>query len=67
MTVFTENADPPKSTKSRDSNSSVQIQIQSKFPCEFAPRDAEESEFLNLVNLRGAAFSVETVIGDTNF
>ena len=41
MTVSTENATPPKSTKSRNSNSSVQIQLNPKSKCQFVPRDAE--------------------------
>jgi len=60
MTVSTENAAPPKSTKSRNSNSSVQTQIKSTSQFEFVPRDTEESEFLDVVNFWGAAFSVET-------
>jgi len=36
---------PPKSNKSRISNSSVQIQIQSKSQSEFVPRDTEKSSF----------------------
>jgi len=52
----------PKSTKSRNSNSSVQTQIKSKSQFEFVPRDNEESEFLDLVDFKAAAFSLETVI-----
>jgi len=63
MTVSTENTTPPKSTKSKNSNSLVHIQINSKFEIEFAPRDTEKSEFLDLVDFGGAAFSVETGIG----
>jgi len=62
MTVFTEIATPPKSTKSRNSNSSVKIQIKPKSHCEFVPRDTEKSEFLDLVDVGGVATSVETVI-----
>jgi len=56
MTVSTENATPPKSTKSRNSKSSVQIQIKSQSQFEFVPRDTEESEFLDLVDFGAAAF-----------
>ena len=61
-TVSTENASRPKSIKSRNSNSPVTIQIEQKLHLEFIPRDTEESEFLDLVDFGGAAFSVETVI-----
>jgi len=61
-TVSTEDAAPPKYTKSRNYNSSVRIQIKSKF--ESVPRDTKESEFCDLVDFGGAAFSVETVITD---
>ena len=40
-----ENATPPKSTKSRNSNSSVQIQIKPKSQVEFLLRDTETSEY----------------------
>ena len=53
MTVSTENATPPKSTKSRDSNASVQIQIKPQSRFEFVPRNSEESKFLNLVDFGG--------------
>jgi len=51
MTVSTENATTPKSTKSRYPNSSVQIQNKLKSQFEFVLRDAEESEFLVFVIL----------------
>jgi len=35
---------------------------QPKSHFEFVPRDTEESEFLDVVDFRGVAFSVETVI-----
>jgi len=38
MTIATENAAPLKSSKSRNSNSSVQIKIESNFRFEFVPR-----------------------------
>jgi len=63
MTDSTENATPPKSTKSRNSDSSVQIQIQPKFHFQVVPRDDEESEFLDLVDFGEVAFSEETVVG----
>ena len=50
MTDSTTNAAPPKSTKSRNSDSSVQIQIKPKSKFEFVPRDSEDSEFLDLVD-----------------
>jgi len=53
---------PPESTKSRNSNFSLQIQIESKSQVEFVPRDTEESEFLDLVDFGGVAFSVETFV-----
>ena len=62
MTFPTENAYPPKSTISENSNFLVQIQIKSKFQLAFVPRDTEESEFLDLVDFGGVAISVETVI-----
>ena len=64
MSDPTKNATPPESTKPSHSNSSVQIQITPKCRFEFVPRDTEESEFLDLVDFGGGAFSVETVIGD---
>ena len=62
MTVSTENTTPPKSTRARSSNSSVQIQIKPKSHLEFVPRDSEEFEFFDLVDFGGVVFSVETVI-----
>jgi len=53
MTDSTENATFPKSTNSKNSNSSVQIQIKSKPQFEFVLREIEKSEFLDLVNFRG--------------
>ena len=47
MTVSTEDTTPPNSIISRNSISSVQIQIKSKSQFEFVPRDTEESEFLD--------------------
>jgi len=61
MTLSTENAAPPKSTTSRNSNSLVQIK--SKFQFELVPHGPEKSEFLDLVDFWGAAFSMKTGIG----
>ena len=47
ITESTENTTPPKSTKSRNPNSWVHIQIKPKSQFEFVPRDAEKSEFLD--------------------
>ena len=62
MTVSTENAATPKSTKSRKLNYSVQIQIKVKSQLEFVPRDSERCEVLDLVGFEGVAISVEPVI-----
>jgi len=40
MTVSTENTAPPKSTKSRNLNFSVQVQMKAKSQFDFAPHDA---------------------------
>jgi len=55
ITVSTKNATPSKSTKSRNSNSSVQIQTKPKSPLEFIPRDTEKLEILDLVDFGGVA------------
>jgi len=62
MTDSTKNAIPPKSTTSRNSNFSVQIQIKPKSQLEFVPRDTERSECLDLVDCGSVAISVETVL-----
>jgi len=62
MTDSTENATPPKSARSRTSNSSVRIQIRPKSQLEFVLRDTEESEYLDLVDFKGIAFTVESAI-----
>ena len=66
MTPAICNAAPPKSTKSRNSNSLVQIQIKPKSDWksqfEFVLRDTEKSEFRDLVNFGEVALSVEAVI-----
>jgi len=62
MTDSTEIATSPKSTRSKHSNSSVQIPIQPKSQSEFLPRDTEKSEFLDLLDFGDVAFSVQAVI-----
>jgi len=62
MKDSTENAALPKSTKSRNSYSSVPIQIKAKSQFEFVPRDANKSESLDWEDLGNASFAVETVI-----
>jgi len=53
---------PPKSTKSRNLISLVQIQIKSKSQYEFVPRDTMESDFFDVVDFGCVAISMETVI-----
>jgi len=53
MTDFTENAMRQKSTTSRNSNFSVQIQIKPKSQFEFVLRDIKKSEFFDMVDFRG--------------
>ena len=60
-----ENATPVKSTKSRNSIFSIQIQIKPKFHFEFVPQDSGESEFLDSEDFWDIA-SVETVACLTN-
>jgi len=60
MTIFTENATHLKSTKSKNSNSFVQIQIKPKSEYDFVLRDTEESELFHLVDFGGVVFSEET-------
>jgi len=62
ITVSTENATSPKSTISKNSNLSVQIQIKPKSHLEFVLRDTKESEFLDLVDFGEVAKLVESVI-----
>jgi len=58
----TDNATPPKSTKSRTSNFLVQLQIKSESQFQFfVPRDTEEFEFLDLVGFGDVASSVTQV------
>ena len=61
-TYSTGRASPPNSTKSRNSNSSVQIQINPRSRFESVPRNTKKSVFLNLVDFGGAPISVKTVI-----
>jgi len=56
MSVSTEIATPPKSTKSRNSNSSVRNQIKPKFQFEFGPRDTEKFEPYDLVDFGEVEF-----------
>ena len=77
ITVSTENATPPKSNESRNSNSRAQIQIKPKSPLESVPRDTERSKLLDLVDFRfklldlvdfgGVASSKESVIENESF
>jgi len=65
MKDSTENATPPKSTKSRISNFSVQVQIKPKsrlFASEFVLQDTKKSECLDSMDCRNETFSVKTVI-----
>ena len=61
-TESTGNATQPKSTKSKNSNSSVQIPINPKTQLELVPRNTEKSECFDLVDCGGVEISVETVI-----
>ena len=63
MPVSTEDATTPKCTKSRDSNSSVQIiQIKPNFRFEVVLRHTAESGFPGLADVGGVPFLVEIVI-----
>jgi len=62
MTDSTENVAPLKSTTSRYSNFTVQIQIEPESQFEFVPRDNEESEFFDLVDFWDVAIAVDTII-----
>jgi len=53
---------PGKSTKSRNSNLSIQIRIKPKSQFEFVLRDAKESEFLDTENFGDVSFLVENVL-----
>ena len=59
MPDSTENATPPKSTKSKDSDFSVQIEIGPRFEFHLY-REIPRIRSLSLVDFRGVAFSVET-------
>jgi len=60
-TVSTENTTPPKSTKSKDSDSSVSCGTNSEWDCVVIWICTKEFEFLDLVEWRGAARAVESV------
>jgi len=62
MTVSTENTTTPESTTSRNTNSSVQIQIKPTSQSGFVPRGTKKIEFVDLVDFGGVAMSVETAI-----
>ena len=62
VTVSAEIATPPISTNSRNSNSSVQIQINPKSQFELVLRDTKKFECLDLVEFVVVAFSVESVV-----
>jgi len=64
MTVSTEIATPPKSTKSRNSDFSVYRGAHSNSDSAWTRICTEEFEFLDLVDFGGVAFSVEAVICD---
>jgi len=59
MTDSTENATTPNCTKSKNWDSSVQIQSGPSFSLEFVTQDPGESEFLDF---GGVVFSLEIVI-----
>ena len=59
MTVPTENATPPKSSKSKNPNFWVQIQSKPTSQFEFGPPDTEKFEFLDLMEFVDVAFSME--------
>jgi len=61
MTNPTASAAPTQPTESRNSNSSVQIQIKPASQFEFVPRDTKKSEILKMADFGYAAFSVETL------
>jgi len=61
MTISTENATPLKSSESRNSNSSEQIQMRPRSQFEFVLWDTEESKFFDMVGFGDVAFSLETV------
>jgi len=52
MTDSTDNATLPKFTKSRNSNSVVQIQMNSNSQFEFEPRDTKKCEFRDSMDFR---------------
>jgi len=64
ITVSTENASPPKPTKSRNSDSSVSRGTNSNWDLDFIWICTEEFEFLDLVGLESVPFLVKTLIRD---
>jgi len=62
VTLSSDNVMTPKSTETRNSNSSGQIQIKSKSTFDSVSRDIENSEFLDLADFGGVVFSVESVV-----
>jgi len=62
MTLSTENATPPKSTRSRNSDSSKSRGTNSNRDCGLIWICTEEFESLDVVDFGGVAFSVDTVI-----
>jgi len=63
MKVSTENATPPKSSKSKNPNFWVQIQSEPTSQFEFGPPDNEKFEFLDLMEFVDVAFSMANVMG----
>jgi len=57
-------ATPPKSTKSGNSNFSIQTQIRPNSQFESVPRDTEKSELFDMQDFGDVAFSVESVTYD---
>jgi len=62
MAVSTEIATPPKTSKSKKSNSSVQSQMKQKSPFEFVLQNTEKSQSLDLMDFGEVKISGETVI-----
>ena len=64
LTDYIENATPPKSTKYKNSNFSVQIQIEPKSQFEFEPQDTEKSKFLDLADCGNAVHEFVCICAD---
>jgi len=62
MADSAQDATPPKSSKSRSSNSPGQIQVTAKSQIRSVPRCTKKIGFFDLVNFRQVAFEVETVL-----